>query len=252
VSDFDRAVAFQRAMDARLAERAAPTRNGVVYLSQSLPRVWWRNFLCVNLDSHAAAAELALEAEAVQGAAGFEHRRIAIDDGEHGAAIAPQFRGRGWTVEENVVMTLGELTVIDTPATREVEADDLVAAWQQGIRSTIPDDETVRQLIEAQHSRREAVTVRYFAALVDGRPAAYCELFSTDGVGQVESVMCLEQFRGQGLGKAVTARATAESRAAGHDLTFLVADAADWPQHLYRRLGYRDAGRIWHFLRPPR
>ena len=64
--------------------------------------------------------------------------------------------------------------------------------------------------------------------------------------------MCLEKYRGRGLGKAVTARAAAESVAAGHDLTFLVADADDWPKELYRRLGFRDTGgRTWDFVREP-
>jgi ribosomal protein S18 acetylase RimI-like enzyme len=148
-------------------------------------------------------------------------------------------------------MTLQKPGAMDVSVTAEVAAEDLEPVWRQGIRSTISSDEEVGQLVEAQHDRRRAVDVRYFAALVDGQPAAYCELFAADGVGQVESVMCLEQHRGRGLGKAVTARATAESQAAGHELTFLVADAADWPQQLYRKLGYRDAGTIWDFVLRP-
>jgi predicted GNAT family acetyltransferase len=133
--------------------------------------------------------------------------------------------------------------------TAEVEAEQLTPIWRQGIRTYTPDDETVRQLVEAQLGRRRAVEVRYFAAFAGDRIAAYCELFSRDGVGQVESVMCLEEFRGRGLGKAVTARAAAEPVAAGDELTFLVADAADWPQHLYRKLGFREGGSIWDFVR---
>ena len=249
MSDFERAVAFQRTMDARLAERTVPTENGVAYFCDRLPQVWWRNFLCVNLGSRASCAELALEAEAVQ--AKLDHRKIGVDD-EHGAALAPQFRRRGWTVHEYVVMALHEPAAVDTSTTEEVEADDLAPVWREGIRPTVASDETVRQLVEAQHNRRQAVDVRYFAALVDGEPAAYCELFSAHGVGQVESVMCLERYRGLGLGRAVTARATAESQAAGHELTFLVAEADDWPRQLYDKLGYRDAGRIWDFQRERR
>jgi predicted GNAT family acetyltransferase len=124
--------------------------------------------------------------------------------------------------------------------------------WRRGMRQWHPDDNTIQQLVEAQLARRNAVDVRYFAARAEDRIAAYCELFSAEGIGQVESVMCLEKYRGRGLGKAVTARAAAESVAAGHDLTFLVADADDWPKELYRRLGFRDTGgRTWDFVREP-
>src|SRR5205807_6239745 len=92
--------------------------------------------------------------------------------------------------------------------------------------------------------------VRYFGARADGRIAAYCELFQGSGVGQIESVMCLEGFRGRGLGKAVVAHALAESKAAGHELTFLVADAGDWPKELYRKLGFDAVGSVWDFVRP--
>ena len=42
----------------------------------------------------------------------------------------------------------------------------------------------------------------------------------------------------------------AEARAACDDVAFLVA-TDDWPQQLYRKLGFAGAGSIWQFLRPP-
>jgi ribosomal protein S18 acetylase RimI-like enzyme len=239
-------------MDDAAAERTIRTTHGVAYLSEGLPRVWYRNFLRVDPDVDASASELALEAEAVFAPARLQHRKIDVEH-ELGARLAPGFRRRGWTVHEYLVMTLpGEVEPVDLSGTVEVDAEQLVPVWRRGIRQWHPDDTTVRQLIEAQLERRNAVDVRYFAALAEDRIAAYCELFSADGVGQVESVMCLEKYRGRGLGKAVTARAAAESVAAGHDLTFLVADAEDWPKELYRRLGFRDTGgRTWDFVREP-
>jgi hypothetical protein len=44
-------------------------------------------------------------------------------------------------------------------------------------------------------------------------------------------------------------RGVAESEAAGNDLTFLVADANDWPQRLYEKLGFETDGRYARFLR---
>jgi ribosomal protein S18 acetylase RimI-like enzyme len=247
-----RAIVFQREMSARLAERSVRTKHGVAHFAGSLPRVWDRNLLAIDLGAEATAAELALEAEAVQGAARLRHRKIAIDD-DLGLRVARDFRRRGWTAHEYVVMPLaGDLADVDLSATGEVDADSLVPTWREGIRAYTPDDETVRQLVVAQRDRSRAVEVRYFAARANGRIAAYCELFSADGVGQVESVMCLEEYRGRGLGKAVTGRAAAESVRAGHELTFLVAEAGDWPRHMYGRLGFHEEARIWNFVRDGR
>ena len=75
------------------------------------------------------------------------------------------------------------------------------------------------------------------------------ELYSHNGVGQVEDVVTLEPYRGRGLARALVLRAAAESRAVGNDLTFLVADADDWPQRLYERLGFETVGRYSRFLK---
>jgi hypothetical protein len=40
-----------------------------------------------------------------------------------------------------------------------------------------------------------------------------------------------------------------EAHADGARLVFLVADANDWPQRLYRDIGFRDAGLMYRFRR---
>ena len=66
---------------------------------------------------------------------------------------------------------------------------------------------------------------RYFAGFADGLPVSCCELYSRGGVGQVEDVATLEEHRGQGLASAAVLAAVDASRAEGHALTFLLADA---------------------------
>jgi ribosomal protein S18 acetylase RimI-like enzyme len=178
---------------------------------------------------------------------------VSVDD-DLGAALAPQFRRLGWKAEESLVMPhVGPIPKMDTSGVEEVHWDELEPVWAEGMRSSpgIQDEEEVRQLVAAQHRRRLAVDVRYFAARMDRHIASYCELFSTRSTGQIESVMTLARFRGLGLAKAVVTRTLAESRGAGHDLTFLLADEDDWPKELYRKLGFEVAGSIWDFLRPP-
>jgi hypothetical protein len=43
--------------------------------------------------------------------------------------------------------------------------------------------------------------------------------------------------------------AAAAARAARADLVWLAADADDWPQQLYAKLGFRPVGRTWQCTR---
>jgi len=251
MTDAARAIAFQRAFDERLVEQVVAAPRGRALLTPSLWRVFYANHFSVDLGVDATAAELVEEAEPVLSAARLAHRKISIDD-DLGARLAPQFDRLGWRTEELLVMPhRGSLPAAAGITVDEVEPEELEPIWEVGIRSDpeIQEDEEVEQLIAAQHRRRVAVDVRYFAARSEGKIASYCELFSDGETGQIESVMTLEQFRGRGLAKAVVTQALKESHAAGHGLTFLVAEAADWPKEMYRTLGFEAAASIWDFLR---
>jgi ribosomal protein S18 acetylase RimI-like enzyme len=247
-----RAVQFAQRYDERLVEQIVPAEHGRALLTPSLPRVFYLNHFSVDLGVQASAAELVAELEPIFAEAGLTHRKVSVDD-DLGAALAPELRRLGWKVEELLVMPhAGSAPRVDTSEVEEVDPSELEPAWAEGIRSSpeISGEEEVRQLVAAQHRRRLAVDVRYFAARIEGELAGYCELFSGGRTGQIESVMTLERFRGQGVAKAVVSKALAESREK-HDFTFLLADAGDWPKELYRKLGFEAMGSVWNFLRPP-
>ena len=248
------AVDFIRRFDERLVEEVVPARHGRALLTPSLPRVYYANHFSVDLGADVAANELVEELEPIFASRELTHRKVSVDD-ELGARLAPDFQRLGWKVEELLLMPhSGAIPTVDTSGVEEVEPAELEPIWAEGMRAS-PDiqDEEVRQLIAAQHRRRLAVDVRYFAARADGEIASYCELFSDEQTGQIESVMTLEPYRGRGLAQATVSHALEESLAAGHDLTFLVAEAEDWPKELYRKLGFEAEGSIWDFLlTPPR
>jgi GNAT superfamily N-acetyltransferase len=247
-----RAVSFMRDLDRGLAERTVRCEHGTAYFIDDLPLVWDLNFLCVDLGISASVEELAAEAEAVQRAAGLRHRKLAVDDGL-GALLAAGFRNLGWQVSELIVMLhTASAPEVDVSAVEEVAASELIPLWKHGLRldPEIQNEETVRQLSEAQLRRSRATHVRYFATRRDGGIASYCELFSDGHTGQIESVLTLEEFRGHGFGKAVVAGALAASQAL-HDFTFLVAEADDWPREMYRKLGFEPVGSTWGFVRRP-
>jgi GNAT superfamily N-acetyltransferase len=93
-------------------------------------------------------------------------------------------------------------------------------------------------LADADADTADAAGARWFLAERDGEAAACCQLLGADGVGQVEQVYTAAAHRGHGLGSAVVRAAIAASRERGDDLVMIMADADDWPQKLYERLGF--------------
>jgi ribosomal protein S18 acetylase RimI-like enzyme len=248
-----RCIQFLRRLEERCAERVEPWQYGTAFFQPSLPRVWSLNFLRVEQDGVAAEA-LAEEADRVQGGARLEHRRVAAHEDAAGARLAEGFGALGWKVDPLLVMpyaTNGRRP--DTSEIVEIGRDDVAPAWVEGLRGSPGSDdaETVRQLLAQRSVIAAAGRARYFARLVGGAVAAYCELYSDGVMGQIEGVQTLTPFRGRGFASAVVAKALAESQAAGHKSTFLLALENDWPKELYRKLGFRAVGRIWDFLREP-
>jgi predicted GNAT family acetyltransferase len=111
--------------------------------------------------------------------------------------------------------------------------------------------EESRRLADSDADAGVRTGARYF--LVEREePAACCELLTTgDGVGQVESVYTAIGHRGHGLASAVVRAAIAAAHERGDDLVMIMADAEDWPQRLYERLGFETVDIYRMFTRKP-
>ena len=90
----------------------------------------------------------------------------------------------------------------------------------------------------------EGYAAGLFGVTVETLPAFRKEL------GLPEDVGTLEEHRGRGYASAVVLHAAELARRAGADFVFLVADAQDWPQHLYRRLGFEPIGHYVKLISP--
>jgi ribosomal protein S18 acetylase RimI-like enzyme len=251
MGEFERAFALMDRLDERTAERLEPTPYGPVVVHTRLNRVHDLNFLRADRPGDATAEHLAAEAERVQAAARIGHRRVNIRGEGQQDRLEPQFVRLGWQPQHFVVMALRRGP--DRPAehdVRKVEEPVLRPLWAEAIRNEPhgKDERLVEQILEHRRDVARAMPTQLFAAEADGKLVAHTELYSDRGVGQVENVVTLPAYRGRGLARALVLRAVAESRAAGNDLTFLVADADDWPQQLYERLGFETIGRYARFL----
>jgi ribosomal protein S18 acetylase RimI-like enzyme len=113
-------------------------------------------------------------------------------------------------------------------------------------------DGTAELLADFRRVLVDRIGARFIGVRVDGEPVGYCELYVRDGLAQIEDVNTLEAFRGRGLARAFVTCAIREGLAAGAQTVFLIADASDWPQHFYGRLGFETVGGFREFMKVPK
>jgi ribosomal protein S18 acetylase RimI-like enzyme len=253
MSELERVLEFIERGGERTVEQLVPTRYGPVFVDTRMPLVHDLNFLRADRADAATAEELAAEAERVQGAAaGVRHRRVNLRTADELERLEPGFVRLGWEPQRFVLMLHRRGPDREpTAEIREVDEPDIRPLWAEGIRGQPHgrDETLVQQILEHRRLALEAMPTRLFAAELGGRLVAHAELYSENGIGQVENVVTLPDYRGLGLARALVLHGVAASKADGNELTFLVADADDWPQKLYERLGFETIGRYGRFLK---
>jgi ribosomal protein S18 acetylase RimI-like enzyme len=242
-----------RAVDERAAEQVVPFRWGRALVNRRLELVHDLNYLIVDRLDGAEVGALAAEANRIQGAAGIAHRRINVDDQVAADRLAPAFAAAGYKAERFVVMAYHRSPgqQVDTSRVREVDWAQLRPARELELRqqpwATAPG--LVSQILAKHQLTASRISTRYFGVIVDGGVVSSCELRTEGDTAQIETVETLEAYRRRGLSRAVVSSALEAARA--YDFVFLVADANDWPQEFYRRLGFEQVGIESRFLRLP-
>lgn len=253
--DLRRIEAFRRALELRLCTRTEPFAYGIAYFNVDFPHHWDSNFLWTELPLDGVTADvLAAEAERVLGGAGLAHREVFTYDDPAGERLAPRFAELGWKPDHSVTMVLrrdaDRRAVGNVRAVGFEQARPLIAEVIRRSETSSSDDEN-DEMVRFRRLLEERIDARFFVEEADGQRAGMCELYTLEGVAQVESVDTLEEFRGRGSARAVVLAAVDEARARGCDLIFIQADVDDWPQELYRKLGFDPVARDWRFRRPP-
>ncbi len=226
---------FRRSLERAAAERRVPTAHGIGLFADSAPSVYDANYLSIE-DSRVDTEELVAETNGVMER--FHHRRVILERGDD--ALAAALAGHGYVLSTHLVFAHNREPDrrVDTSMVREVEFDRLVPVrTATTIAEPWGDEEIAVQLNDAKRLIMRAVSTRFFAAIVDDRVAAYCEVRSDGHTAQIEDVEAVTEYRGRGLGRAIVQHALDEARRA-HDVVFLEALADDWPRQLYVKLGF--------------
>jgi GNAT superfamily N-acetyltransferase len=280
-SDRDEFLAFELALDEKVYDEVRAESWGRLFLTPSLPLIWDASWVGIERTGLSVDEVIAI-ADRALGGAGLAHRTICLLDEADGVRLgeaveAEPARWPGWKVERNRYMAWrgGDAVTIahkgppvssqksadsaekcERAGVREVGLEEIAGLRRRLIAESMPKgvdqlEATVDQLLELEGRYGEAGGDRWFVAPAAGQPLAACRLFRQGRIGQVEDVATRADARGRGLAKAVVLAAVATSQAAGDTATFLSADAADWPQLLYARLGFEAAGDVTVLRRRP-
>jgi N-acetylglutamate synthase-like GNAT family acetyltransferase len=110
---------------------------------------------------------------------------------------------------------------------------------------------TVDQLFELDRRYGEAGGDRWFTAPAADEPRSCCRLLGDGRIAQVEDVGTRVDSRERGYAKAIVLAAVAAAQADGAETIFLTAEAADWPQLMYAKLGFETVGDLTVLRRRP-
>jgi GNAT superfamily N-acetyltransferase len=254
----DELMAFELWLDEQVCDEVHREPWGRLFLAPSAPLIWDASWVGIeepglSVDQIVAIADDALGGE------GLGHRTVCLLDQADGRRVGEEVeRGAAnwprWEVERTRYM-LWRGGEVDPGAAREVGLDEIVDLRRALIEDSMPDGgggaEAVEQLLELDRRYGEAGGDRWFVAPAEGEPMSACRLLRGNGIGQVEEVVTLAAARERGYAKAIVLAAVATAQQEGDTTIFLTAEAADWPQLFYARLGFETVGEITILRRRP-
>jgi GNAT superfamily N-acetyltransferase len=256
VEDIRSLMAFDRTVRVGGATSVTEIPAGLVIRHSELPTLYHLNALL--LDAPLAPGlrdSLALTALADEQLAELGHRHVVLDDADAAEELAAALALKGW-VQQRVLLMLRvrepdrssqpglarRLTAEEAHAL-QLEITAAEAPGETGAKGAVADA-LVRMLVSGQEALRAGTRSLVFGAALEGGPAAsMCTLFAGDGIAMIEEVGTLERFRGRGLARAVVSAAVDAALELGCERIFVPADADDWPQLLYVKLGFEPVAR---------
>ena len=125
------------------------------------------------------------------------------------------------------------------------------ADWREH-SAKLPDPKPGPEIGEAfvHIYRRKAPALQYFLAYVDGKAAAFFSSWpGSDGIGQVEDLFTLPEFRHRGLATALMHRSVRDCQDRGARYVAIACDPTDTPKQMYRAMGFVPIALAVHYLK---
>ncbi|HXF30693.1 MAG TPA: GNAT family N-acetyltransferase [Solirubrobacterales bacterium] len=264
-SDRDALLGFELALDEKVCDEVHQESWGRLFLTRSAPLIWDANWVGIEevglgVDQVVAIADDALGGE------GFGHRTVCLLDQADGRRIGEAVEAAAahwprWEVERTRYMVWrGDKSppaTVNSAAVREVRLAEIeglrrTLIAEEAVPNGVPEPQaTVEQLFELDQRYGVAGGDRWFTAPADGEPLSCCRLLSDGRIGQVEDVGTRVDARERGYAKAIVLAAVAAAQADGNAPIFLTAEAADWPQLMYAKLGFETVGDLTILRRRP-
>ena len=246
------ALAVDRAVRRRAATEVIPIPGGLVVRHPELWDVHYLNALL--LDAGAAPAPTALVALADRWLGDLGHRHVVFDDADCGERAAAGLQGAGWERRRTLFMALAPDAprIAADPRAREITGPEMEALQLAALREEVPEAAVrtglAERLAATQRALRAGTPAVCFGAGEAGGLQSMGTLFLDPDVGGrrvalVEEVGTLPGHRGRGLARAVVGAAIAAADAWRAQLIAVPADADDWPQLMYARMGFVPLGR---------
>ena len=234
-----RAIAFMRGRDLAQVDRVAPFARGRALITESLPEVHDLNFLLADALTRRRRCAARRGSRAGHGLG--RSRPPARERRRRGCGrrlARGSTRSAGAYSASSSWCTAGRR--IDRPSSgRSVRSRSRPSAITPSYR---PRQPFARTMISSGNWPRRTRAGRppgwHSRSFATASPSPPVHLYFDGSVAQIESVSTLEQHRGRGYARAVVQ--VASSRPGSRHV--LVANLDDWPQVLYRKLGFDDAG----------
>lgn len=244
LDDAARARAWLHALQAAVSDVIEPWEHGHVLRATRYPTYFDFNNVRVEEEAEVDVDEFVRFAD--DALAGLGHRRVDIEPPDMAARLRAGFEGLGWRAHRLVWMLHAGPRPDRYPVTVEQVAYDAVrhlrATW---LKEDFPELDPMQYLDEAREVA-PLLGAEVVAAFDRGAPIAFVQLERAGGGAQVANVYVLPDYRGKGLGTALTEAAIAAAGDAG-DL-WIVADDEGRPKELYARLGFRPVWTRTEFL----
>jgi GNAT superfamily N-acetyltransferase len=247
------ALAIDRDVRLRAASEVHPIPEGFVIRDPGLARVHYLNALLLSMPLSPKLNAQAIADLADRWLGDLDHRHVTIDDAPAADRLVPALADRGFERARTLFMAFAGNPADALPDARVREISDAelralqLASYEREHRSPRAVG-LATQLADAQVAARAGTWARGFAAGEGGGLQSNCTLFlDPDGPGgrvaMVEEVGTLSEYRERGLATAVVSAAIRAAGEWGADVIVVPADADDWPQLLYAKLGFVPIGK---------